>query len=66
MYLKDIRNIRFINRRESHGRRALYDCLRKYAFPNTNRLVSFPFGVRNKERIIQAILCKPLSRKISS
>lgn len=36
---KDLRNVRFINPRESRNRRALYKCLRKYAFPNTYRLV---------------------------
>uniref|UniRef100_A0A914GS41 Phosphatidylinositol-3-phosphatase n=1 Tax=Globodera rostochiensis TaxID=31243 RepID=A0A914GS41_GLORO len=38
---KDMRNVRFIHRREAHSRRALYNCLRKYAFPNTNRLPFF-------------------------
>ncbi|KAL3085060.1 hypothetical protein niasHS_010129 [Heterodera schachtii] len=38
---KDMRNVRFIHRREAHSRRAMYNCLRKYAFPNTNRLPFF-------------------------
>lgn len=36
-----MRNIRFLHRPETHSRRPLYDCLQKYAFPHTNKLVSF-------------------------
>lgn len=38
---KDCRNVRFIHHRESHGRRALFECLRTYAFPITNRMPLF-------------------------
>ncbi|KAI1710807.1 myotubularin-like phosphatase domain-containing protein [Ditylenchus destructor] len=38
---KDMRNVKFLHRPETHSRRALYDCLRKYAFPNSNKLPFF-------------------------
>ncbi|KAH7698854.1 Myotubularin-related protein 2 [Aphelenchoides avenae] len=38
---KDMRNIRFLHRPETHSRRPLYDCLQKYAFPNSNKLPFF-------------------------
>lgn len=34
-----MRNIRFLHRPQTHSRRPLYDCLQKFAFPNTNKLV---------------------------
>lgn len=37
---KDMRNVRFLHRPETHSRRPLFDCLHKFAFPNTNKLVS--------------------------
>ncbi|KRX56941.1 Myotubularin-related protein 2, partial [Trichinella sp. T9] len=45
---KDIRILRFSNRQENHSRRPLFECLQKYAFPLSNKLMLFSF--ESKER----------------
>uniref|UniRef100_A0A914MLM1 Myotubularin phosphatase domain-containing protein n=1 Tax=Meloidogyne incognita TaxID=6306 RepID=A0A914MLM1_MELIC len=45
---KDVRKVRFFLKRELRNRRALFDCLKFYSFPNTNRQPFFAKKYKEK------------------
>ena len=38
---QDFRNLRFAHKQENHSRREIFEKIQQYAFPITNKMVSF-------------------------
>lgn len=64
--LQDMRNIRFTHQQTNHSRRPLYESLQRFAFPVTNKAVSFTPGVLYLDDDVFILLMTIVIRSIPS